>query len=193
MQTLATSLVVLGLLVAAGIGIYLGLKTLGDAISDDNVAAVATNTPGNETPAPTDTAGNTFTPAPSVAADARGTLRRADRIAIHLLAASDYLAGEGSLLEAKDVNTDVKGCATTPVSVTLSKGGGDMHLATLFYDSAAAAGQDWNLGAQVTPKDGRSIPGDAVVWYNANVVVVVLDQDPAVKPDAFDGLIALGS
>ena len=193
MQNVGTALIVVGLLVAAGIGIYLALTTLSDAINGSSDASPASETPAaSGTPAPTDSAGNTLTPSPSIAPTPESLADALNGSPYSFNALQTSWQGKGITATATEVNASVTGCATTPVSVTISKGGAEMHLAVLFYDAASDPGQDWNLGAAVTPKDGRSIPGGAVAWYNANVVVVVLDQDATIKPDAFDAFVNLG-
>ena len=191
LQTVGTTLVVLGLLGAAAIGIYLGLQTLSDAISSDDGGSAAANVSDSPTPAPTDEAGNTFTPSVSIAPTPESL---ADALTGSPYAFAQLQAAwqsKGIASEATQVNTDLTGFSTTPVNVTLSKGDAEMHLAVLFYDSPSGPSKDWALGSQVTPFDGRDVPNGSVAWYNSNAVVVVLDQDATIKGDAFSAFISL--
>lgn len=193
----------LALLGAIVIGIFLAISVLGDAINGgDEQVAVPTASP---TPAPTDEGGNTFTPAPTDEAGNTPTPRVTATIVPTPESLADALngspvsfgalqtawAGEGITATAEDVDDSVTGTGTTPVAVTLSRDGQEMHLAVLFYDDASGPSADFNLGDTVTPKEGRSIPAGAVGWWYSNVVVIVLDQVEPLKSDAFDAFISI--
>lgn len=195
-QTGLTAFAALALVAAGGIGIFIAVSTLGDAINgDDNVEAPGGSaTPTTSvTPAPTDADGNTITPAPTVTIvpPPESLTDALNGSPLSFSALQTAWAEKGITASAEKVDDSVTGTATTAVSVTLSKGDDEMHLAVLFYDDPSTAYQDFDLGETVSPKEGRSIPGGAVGWFNRNVVVIVLDQVDSIKPDAFDAFINL--
>jgi hypothetical protein len=195
-QTGLTAFAALALLVAAGIGIFLAVNTLSDAISGDDTVEQpgGSETPAaTGTPAPTDSNGNTITPAPTatIVPTPESLTDALNGSPLSFDSLQTAWAAKGLTATAVRVDDSVTGTGTTPVSVTLSKGDAVMHLAVLFYDDPSAPYQDFDLADTVTPKEGREIPGGAVGWYNRNVVVIVLDQDQTIKPDAFDAFANL--
>ena len=193
-QTGLTAFSVLALLVAGGIGVYLAVGLISDAAggSSASPSASVTQSPGaSETPAPTDTAGNTLTPSPTLAPTPEGLTDALQGSPVSFDSLQAAWQAKGIVATATEVNTDVTGTETTPVTVTLSRGGEEMHLAVLFYDDPSAPYHDFDLTDTVTPLEGRSIPGGSYGWYNRNVVVIVLDQVQAIKADAFDAFVNL--
>jgi hypothetical protein len=195
-QTGLTAFAAIGLVAAAGIGIFIAISTLGDAINgDDNVEVPGGSaTPAvTATPAPTDASGNTITPAPTatIVPTPEGLTDALNGSPLSFDSLQTAWAAKGITASAEKVDDSVTGTATTPVSVTLSKGDDEMHLAVLFYSDASGPVQDFDLGDAVTPNEGRSIPAGAVGWWHSNVVVIVLDQVDSIKPDAFDAFINL--
>ncbi len=211
-QSGLTVLAGLALLGAAVIGVYLAVTVLGDAIDGGSSVEVqppgglpnptdvitgggdgddGTDDGGEKTPAPTDADGGTRTPAPSASLiptpESLADALTGSPLSFDSLQAA--WADKGITATAEDVDDSVTGTGTTPVSVTLARGGDEMHLAVLFYADASGPGADFDLGGTVTPKEGRSIPGGAVGWWNANVVAIVLDQVDSIKPDAFDAFV----
>lgn len=203
-QTGLTVFAGLALLGAIVIGIFLAISVLGDALDggDDEQVQVPTASP---TPAPTDQTGNTFTPAPTDEAGNTPTPGTTATLVPTPESLTDALNGspisfnslqtawaaEGITATAEDVADSVTGTGTTPVAVTLERGGDVMNLAVLFYDDASQPTEDFDLGETVTPKEGRSVPGGAVGWWYSNVIVIVLDQVEPLKSDAFDAFINL--
>jgi hypothetical protein len=201
LQTAGTVLIIGGLLTAAGIGIYLGLNTLSDALDNGDELApglsetpAASQSPGasgtpSATPAPTSANGATTAPTATIVPTPESLTDALSGSPLSFDSLQSAWAAKGISAEATAVNDGVTGTGTTAVSVTLSKDGATMHLAVLFYDDGSGPGSDFDLGEAITPKEGRSVPAGSVAWWNANVVVVVLDQDPTIKPDAFDAFI----
>jgi hypothetical protein len=204
----------LALLAAAAIGVYIAVTVLGDAI-DGGGESVEERPPGGlpnptdvitgdgdgdgdgdsdggePTPVPTDGDGGTETPrlSASIAPTPESLAEALTGSPLSFNSLQTAWADKGITATAEEVDESVTGTSTTPVSVTLSRGGDEMHLAVLFYDDASGPTNDFNLGETVSPKEGRSIPGSAVGWWNANVVVIVLDQVDSIKPDAFDAFV----
>lgn len=195
LQTAGTVLIVAALFLAAGIGVYIAINTLSGALNNGSeVTPGGSETPGaTSSPAPTDADGNTTTPGPSatIVPTPESLADALNGVPLSFSTLQAAWADKGITATAEKVDDSVTGTATTPVSVTLSKGSAEMHLAVLFYGDPSTPYEDFDLAEAVTPKEGRSIPGDAVGWFNRNVVVIVLDQDPDIKPDAFDAFVNL--
>jgi len=179
---LGTVLVGVGLVAAFAVGIYLALASISDALDggDGDGGGGATETPIASEGV-----------SPSATADAPDDALSGSPLDFAALEAGweskDITATPG------DVNGDITGFGPTPVNVTLSRGGEEMAVAVLLYESAQGIGQDWDLGDRPTPKAGRSIPADSTVWYNLNAVVVVLESNDALRQDALDGFLAVNA
>lgn len=192
-QTALTLFSVVALLVAGGIGIYLAVGLIDDAANggEDSPTGSVTQTPGGQTAAPTDQAGNTATPQPTLAPTPEALTEALQGSPLSFDSLQAAWQAKGITAAATEVNSSVTGTDTTPVSVTLSRGGDEMHLAVLFYGDPSAPYRDFDLSDQVTPIGDTTIPGGAYGWYNRNVVVIVLDQVDTIKPDAFDAFVNL--
>jgi hypothetical protein len=201
-QSALTLLAVLALLSAAGLGIFLAISLI-DRGGDESLGVpggvplptATESASGEPTAQPTEPAGGTATgtgtPAPS-ASLVPTPESLADALNGSPLSFSSLQtawAGKGITAEATEVNQGVTGTGTTPVSVTLSRGGEAMHVAALFYDDGSGPGNDFNLGDTVSPKEGKSIPSGAIGWWNSNVVIIVLDQVESIKNDARDAFL----
>lgn len=172
LRALGTTLIAVGLLAAAGVGIYLALSSIGNAFDDDDDSG-STPGVGSETTAPTDGASPTGEPDGALAGDPLSFTR--------LAAAWQTKGIEATPGEASDL---VTGFSVTAVDVTLTRDGGQMLVAVLLYDSPGGPSQDWDLGEQAVPQEGRNIPPGSIVWYNQNAVVVVLQSNDAMHADA---------
>ncbi len=78
------------------------------------------------------------------------------------------------------------GQAVTPSAVRAERGADSAVLAVLIYPNGSVVKQDWNLsaGAAPSPTDGRSVPPRQSIWWNQNVVVVLVSGDSAIAADA---------
>jgi TPR repeat len=182
LKSFATILVSVGLLVAAGIGIYLALSTIGEAIDGDGGTASGPEATATET----GTTGPTPSPSP-LPEDVEQALQ-GDPFSFDTF--EEAWADEGITATPGGVSTAVSGFATTPVDVTLTMEDASMLVAMLVYDSAQGPSQDWDLGNPPTPKLGRNIPAGARVLYNRNVVVVVIESDDSMREAMTAGFLA---
>lgn len=188
-RALGTVLITVGLFVAAGIGIYLALSTLTDAINDDNesVAAPGATGSGSATPAASD--GAEITPTPTLPPEAPEEALQGDPLSFTRLQAA--WQGKQFTVRANGTSDDVTGFRTTPVSVTLTRGGAEIGLAVLLYDSPDAMRAEWNVGESVSPRNGGTIPAGSPVWANLNAVVVVVVPDETLRADARDSFLGI--
>ncbi len=181
LRSIGTMLISFGLLAAAGIGIYLALTTIGDALDGDNTPAAPGDGTETGTPDASGGASATSTTDPEELDEALGGAP---------LSFTRFQAawqGKGITATPGDEAEGLRGFGTTPVTITLTRAGETMEVALLFYDSPAGPAADFDLSpTAVTPKTGRTIPAGAVVWYNANVVAVVLETNEAIHADARD-------
>jgi hypothetical protein len=182
-RALGTTLIGVGLLAAFGVGIYIAFANISDVLDggDDNGSVAGAS------PTPSSSAGASPTPSPGTPDDA---------LSGSPLDFESLKAGwKSKSLTATpgDVSEDITGFAPTPVTVTLSRGGEEMEVAVLLYESAQGISQDWDLGERPTPKAGREIPSGATVWYNLNAVVVVIDSNEILRPDARDGFLSVNA
>jgi hypothetical protein len=101
--------------------------------------------------------------------------------------------GKGLTLFSAGGAGGFRGTAVTPAAVRAEKGSEDASLAVLVYPNSQAIKQDWNLsaGAAPSPAEGRSIPAHESVWWNQNVVVVLISGSPAVGNEAKDAFLGL--
>jgi hypothetical protein len=85
------------------------------------------------------------------------------------------------------------GIAITPASVTAQRGEDSATLAVLIYPNSGVTKQDWNLptGSAPSPADGRGAPAHESIWWNQNVVVVLLSGSAAIANDAKEAFLAL--
>jgi len=77
------------------------------------------------------------------------------------------------------------GFAQAPVRVVLAKSGQTIEIAAFVYGGRDAIKDDWTTptGERPSPKSGRSLPSHTSVWWNQNVVLVVL-QDSGLSTDS---------
>ena len=177
------TLIAIGLLAAFGVGIYIAFSSISDVLDDgdDNGSVVGAS------PTPGASAGASPTPSPDTPDDA---------LSGSPLDFESLKAGwKSKSLTATpgDVSEDITGFGPTPVTVTLSRGGEEMEVAVLLYASAQGISQDWDLGDRPTPKTGRQIPSGSTVWYNLNAVVIVIDSNEVLRPDARDGFLSVNA
>jgi hypothetical protein len=85
------------------------------------------------------------------------------------------------------------GMAVTPAAVTAQRGEDTATLAVLVYPNSQVTKQDWNLpsGAAPSPAGGRGAPEHQSIWWNQNVVVVLLSGSDAIGRDAREAFLAL--
>ena len=181
-RTGGTALIAIGLLAAAGIGIYLALSAISGVFNDDDTGGGPGAVEGSETPAASDGASPTEAPVPG------------DGLAGDPLSFTRFEAGWAAVgIEAVPgaTATTLSGFAETPVTVTLSRDGEEMLVAMMLYDGRDATGIDWTLGEQAVPKEGRVIPDGVIVWYNANAVVVILEGNQAIHAEARDAFFGV--
>jgi hypothetical protein len=166
-------LMLIGVL-AAGLG---GVLLAIDSLDDDNGVTVFNP---DDSPTPT-AAAATETPSPTEEPTAEPTTD---------ITGSPYSLS--SLTESwEDVGLTVtvngsadgfEGFDNAPTDVTTSGGG---HFAVFIYDEASATASDWTIGDGITATAGRSHPLSQSIWYNANVIAVVLSD----APGAFDAFV----
>jgi hypothetical protein len=192
MRTAGTILITIGLFVAAGIGIYIALSTISDAINGDsggNNVIDVTPTPapsGGETPTPSGGATHVPTPTP-VPEPVDAALVGSPLSFSNARAAWE---AKGLTVAVGDPSTSVTGFATTAVDVTLSKGGASLTVAVLFYDSAAELSTDWTVGDVVVPKTGTT-PAGPSPWADHNAIVVMVADDQTIHADARDAFLGI--
>jgi hypothetical protein len=184
-RSLATVLVSVGLLVAAGVGIYLALDTISEALEDDGEAVV---NPGDETPVPSDGA----SPLPTLPPDTPEEALEGDPLSFTRFASAWQSAGITA--SPGNLSTAVTGFSRPAVDVTLSRNGESMVIAMLLYDGAGAPGSEWNLGAEaITPKTGTIPACERCIWYNLNAVVIVTEPNEALRQEALDAFLDVSS
>jgi hypothetical protein len=191
MKAAGTILITIGLFIAAGIGIYIALSTISDAVNGDSGGNALDVTPtavpsARETPAPSGSATPVRTPTPVPepvdAALVGSPLSFSD--------ARSAWEAKGLTVAVGNPSTEVTGFATTAVDVTLSKGGASMSVAVLFYDSAGELATDWTVSDVVVPKTGTT-PAGPSPWADHNAIVVMLADDPTIHADARDAFLGI--
>lgn len=187
-RVLGTVLITIGLFIAAGIGIYLALNTLSDAIDsgDDGASVAGTPTPvaTGESPGATGVPTDSPTPIPE-------TMEQAlNGSPLSFPAVRSAWEAKGLTVSVDAVSEEVTGFGTTAANVTLTKSGATIKVAVLFYDSSEQLAHDWSVGETVTPKTGH-IPGGPSPWANHNGIVVMLQDDDAIHADARDAFLTI--
>jgi hypothetical protein len=186
LRSFGTLFIMMGLLTAAGIGIYLALTSIGDALDGDDGFAPG----GVVTPTPSVSAGESGTPTPPPE-DVD------EALAGDPLSYSSFDAAwqaKGITAEPSGAADGFRGFGTTPVSVTLTRGSETMEVVLLFYGSPAGPAGDFDLSpSAITPKQGRVAPSGATGWYNANVVAVIPDRDVGLYADARDAFFGVSA
>jgi hypothetical protein len=85
------------------------------------------------------------------------------------------------------------GMAVTPAAVTAQRGEDSAELAVLVYPNSNVTKQDWNLptGSAPSPTDGRSAPAGESIWWNQNVVVILISGSGSIGNDAREAFLGL--
>ncbi|MDP9180711.1 MAG: tetratricopeptide repeat protein [Chloroflexota bacterium] len=193
MRAAGTILITIGLFIAGGIGIYIALTTISDAVNGDNGGSVAA-----VTPIPAASGGASRTPGPSGGPTGQPTAsplpksveQALDGSPLTFKQAQAAWEAKGLAVAAGGVSTEVTGFATTAVDVTLSKGGDSLTVAVLFYDGSAQVATDWTIGDVVVAKTGH-VPSGPSPWANHNAIVVVLADAPTIHADARDAFLGI--
>ena len=182
-RSLGVVLITIGLFVAAGIGIFIALNQLSDALDDDN-GGVANPTATPDTSAsPGETDGPDGSEAPSPTQVAPEEALEGSPLSFDQL--EEAWDNDGITASPGDVAESVTGMTDTPVRVTLSRTGDAMELAVLLYDSTEERDADWDINARpVAPRAGRSVPAGSRIWFNRNAIVVVLQSSDSMHEDA---------
>jgi hypothetical protein len=83
------------------------------------------------------------------------------------------------------------GFSLAPTSVSVSQSGSSADTAVFVYQDSAAPAQDWTLvvGERPAAKAGRTVPPHFTIYWNTNVVVVVLDDPGALGAGLLDGIL----
>lgn len=132
------------------------------------------------TPAPTVVATPSPTPLPSLdPASVKGS-----PLSLKLLTSSWEANGMKATVTAAEMD-DYTGFAQPPVRVSLTKEAAAIDLAAFVYNGRDAIRDDWDTpsGERPSPKSGRSLPDHTSIWWNQNVVLVVL-HDAGLSTDA---------
>lgn len=160
--------------IAAGLG---GVMLALDSLDDDNGITVF-NPDGNPTPTaaaasetPTPTEENT----PEPAVDIEGSPYSLSSIV-------DAWEADGLTVTNNGAAEGFGGFDITPTDITTSGGG---HFAVFIYDDASSTAADWIITNSATARDGRSHPSAQSIWFNVNVIVVVLTTTDG----AFDAFV----
>jgi hypothetical protein len=193
MRAAGTILITIGLFTAGGIGIYIALTTISDAVNGDNGGSVAAVTPtpassggASPTPGPSGGATGGLTPSP----EPKSVEQALDGSPLTFKQVQAAWEAKGLTVAVGDVSTEVTGFATTAVDVTLSKGGASLNVAVLFYDSAEQVAADWTIGDVVVAKAGQT-PAGPSPWADHNAVVVMLADDATIHADARDAFLGI--
>lgn len=193
LRAAGTILITVGLFAAGGIGIYIALTTISDAVNGDNGGSVAV-----VTPAPGASAGASSTPGPGGGSTEGVTPSPLPKSVDQALNGSPLTfkqvqaawEAKGLTVVVGGVSTEVTGFATTAVDVTLSKGGASLSVAVLFYDSAGQLAADWTVGDVVATKSGH-VPSGPSPWADHNAVVVMLADNATIHADARDAFLGI--
>lgn len=186
LRSFGTLFIMMGLLTAAGIGIYLALTSIGDALDGDDGFSP----------------GDNLTPTPSVSVGESGSPTPPPEDVDEALAGSPLsFSSFDAAWQAKGINAEPSGAAdgfrgfgTTPVSITLTRGAETMEVVLLFYGSPAGPAGDFDLSpSAITPKQGRTAPAGSTGWYNANVVAIIPDRDVTLYADARDAFFGVSA
>lgn len=176
---------------AVGAGSYIVIGSLDINNGDDDGAAAAnpTPTPVGATATPpaalrTAAATPTRTPAPSLPPGVDG-----DPYSLSSIEAA--WEAEGMTVTGGSAATGFTGFSLAPTSVTVSRSGTSVDTAVFVYDDPSAPAEDWTLvvGQRPVPKPGRTIPTHFTIYWNTNVVIVVLDDPGALGADLLDGIL----
>jgi len=174
--------------VVAGVTVFGAWTVLGGGISinldwesfrpseDEGPAATATSEP---------TAGATPSPTPGLPA--------VNGSPLSLSTLETAWKAKGLTLFSEGAGKGFSGQAVVPAAVRARRDAETAVLTVLVYPNGDAVKQDWNLssGSPPSPTDGRSMPASQSVWWNQNVVVVLISGDAAIAADAKAAFLAL--
>lgn len=85
------------------------------------------------------------------------------------------------------------GFSRNPVAVTLKRGADTAKLSIFAYPSPQSVSDDWELtpGKAPVAKGARSLPAHRTIWWNQNIIVVMLTDSDEIGRDALDAFLAL--
>ena len=85
------------------------------------------------------------------------------------------------------------GFSRNPVAVTLKRGADSARLSVFAYPSPESVSDDWDLtpGKAPVAKGTRSLPAHRTIWWNQNIIVVMLTDADEIGRDALDAFLAL--
>jgi hypothetical protein len=100
----------------------------------------------------------------------------------------------GIAVDLGDPSAGFSGFAATAFDTSVIRGEDSMELSILVYEDIEGIKEDWELtvGESPMPKEGRAVPDHLSIWWNENIVVVVLSSVGAISSDALDTFLALG-
>jgi len=100
---------------------------------------------------------------------------------------------KGLTLFSEGAGKGFSGQAVVPAAVRARRGEESALIDVLVYPNGGAVKADWNLGSgsSPSPTDGRSMPASQSVWWNQNVVVVLVSGDAAIAADAKAAFLGL--
>ena len=103
-------------------------------------------------------------------------------------------SAKGMTVEVGNSSGGFTGFNAVPSEVTMTRGGSTATAAVFVYDSPADAQAEWDLpaGNRPSPKGGRTMPSHVTAWWNANVIVILLNDPGGLQSDALDGFINMG-
>jgi hypothetical protein len=161
---------------AGGIDINLDWESFRASSEDEGPAETAT-------PAPT--TGATPSPTPGLPA--------VNGSPLSLSALETAWKAKGLTLFSEGGAKNFAGQAVTPNAVRARRGAESALIAVLVYPNGSVVKADWNLGSgsSPSPTDGRSMPASQSVWWNQNVVVVLISGDAGVAADAKAAFLGL--
>jgi len=177
----------LGIFGIAGVGIYFGLNEIND--SDDDPTPVPTASPA-ATDEPDDAGGGGAGDPTDVPASVEEALSGSPYSFANL---EDAWHARALAVSIGEISESVTGFGESAVDITLTGNGATMELSVLIYSSSDAKDAEWTLGTAPEPKGDGELPAGSSVWYNANAVVVVRESSTALRPDALDGFLAVGT
>jgi hypothetical protein len=181
------------LAVAVGAGTYIVIGSLNLNNGDNTGSAanptsrapestvVATDTPAPSTPA---LSTRTPTPAASLPAGVNGE-------PYSLSSVETAWEAEGLTVTAGSQVSGFSGFSIAPTAVNVSASGESSRTAVFVYDDAAATSEDWTLvlGERPQPNTGNTVPSHFTIYWNTNVVIVVLDDPGVIGEDLLNGII----
>ena len=171
---------------ALGIGgLFLGLQVIDDITSSEGSSQPDDGLGAGESPSVTEAP--TATPEPTAPPAA---LEGSPFSFSNLESAWE---AKGITATPGEAETGIAGMRRTPVTVTLEKDAVTMTVALLVYSGPQQVSEDWDLqsGRAPVPKAGRTVPASPSIWWNQNVVVVVLEDSGALGRDPLQAFLDL--